>query len=426
MGKRKGFFKRTRDKMNRRSERKSNRRKDKVLDKETIETSPKETKQGHDYGAGFYNNRNVVSTHYGYTPPAPKVDPAKKLLLEKLMVGHCIEDIPEDCKKSIVYVMQGDGVYEVRRNKLGTFTNKVVKATIPGLKSEYEDKSWALNVPKIPATLLGTTVSFFRKVYEKFQSEVFLQFFYDLNEEKYILHCPKQIVGGASVNYVNDENFEDDSKVLVFEIHSHGNMGAFWSPTDDGDEKADRFYGVIGNISRAFPEMKLRLSVGGHTSDEEFNDLFDSDEEMFHVENYPKDWASNIREQKTQVTVYKGNNYQNRWNNNHYQNQNKWNTGYQRQLLNTAEDGDEVEDLVDRFNRNDHLTSENDIARDEEKVKGYWQTIGEKTWWVEDDEKQYYMVGNVKYFPEDTVDDSEITNDSNVIIDPTDYRGKKF
>jgi hypothetical protein len=40
-------------------------------------------------------------------------------------------------------------------------------------------------------------------------------------------------------------------------------MRAFFSATDNADEKATRVYAVIGNVLSYFPEIKVRISNGG-------------------------------------------------------------------------------------------------------------------------------------------------------------------
>jgi len=228
----------------------------------------------------------------------PESDGGKnKIALQKMLVGHYIENIPADSKKKVVYIWQGDGVWEVRKLRLGTFTSRIHEFDTIGLESNLKE-GWVLNVPKIPASLLDVTLSFFRKIYDKHSSEVFLQFFYDENKEEYLVHCPKQQVSGASVKYDRDEKFETPEKILVFEIHSHASMPAFFSGTDDADEKDDRFFGVIGKVKEFYPEMKLRLSVGGRRREIDIGDIFDLDESSYNEESFPKDWVKRIQKQK--------------------------------------------------------------------------------------------------------------------------------
>jgi PRTRC genetic system protein A len=280
--------------------------------------------------------------------------------VQKLIVGHFIEKIPEDCNKSVAYVLQGDGIYERRLNKLGSFTTRLAKAEIPGLESNLVE-GWDLNVPKIPASLLGTTVAFFRKVYSKHSSEVFLQFYYDTEDNEYIIHCPKQTVSAASVRYENDDLFVEENKILVFEIHSHGNMGAFFSGTDDRDEKADRFYGVIGNVNNYFPDLKLSIIVGGKRSDIEVDDLFNLDEEMYHAETFPKDWIERIK--SGSVFQYQGGHEM--WNEG-LQGHESWHEGWQnrsRQLSMYNDSNDPaLKDLTAKHDNKDYLYSKDDFV----------------------------------------------------------------
>jgi len=228
-----------------------------------------------------------------------KKDPEKKMALQKMLVGHFIEDIPENFNKKVAYVWQGNGIWEVRKLPLGTFVTCKEKFNVPGLKQTLEE-GWSLNVPKIPATLLDVTLSFFREIYDKHSSEVFLQYFYDTEKEEYILHCPEQTVGPGSVNYKRDTDYEK-GKILVFEIHSHGSMGAFFSGTDNADEKDDRFFGVIGRVKQYYPELKIRLSMGGYKQDINVEDIFNLDESDYHKESFPSEWVGRIREKKVKI-----------------------------------------------------------------------------------------------------------------------------
>ena len=50
---------------------------------------------------------------------------------------------------------------------------------------------------------------------------------------------------------------------VLLDLHSHGNMSAFWSQTDEGDEQGFRAYGVVGRLDTQ-PEIRLRLGVYGY------------------------------------------------------------------------------------------------------------------------------------------------------------------
>lgn len=329
------------------------------------------------------------------------MDKGEKLALQRLLVGHFIESIPNDCTKSVAYVMQGDGVYERRKNRLGIFVTKVATVEIPGLDSTLDD-GWELAVPKVPASMLGTAIAFFRKVYSLHHSEAFVQFFYDTDTKDYLLYCPKQVVSGASVKFERDASFETPSRILVMEIHSHGSMSAFFSGTDDKDEKDDRFYGVVGNVTDYFPQMKLRLSMGGYVREVDVDDIFDIDEEMYHAESFPEDWPTRVEKKKEEkkgkrkgkdMVVYSGRNHGRR----------------QAELFGEdalgtpfvgadIEDDRRMNDLYSKYLDGNHLCSQHNFVRDDDnsddeyvrKDGKYWHVTrdGNEETWVEVDKNR--------------------------------------
>lgn len=54
-----------------------------------------------------------------------------------------------------------------------------------------------------------------------------------------------------------------DAASIICDLHSHGNMRAFFSQTDNADEQGARLYAVIGRLDSE-PEMRLRVGVYGH------------------------------------------------------------------------------------------------------------------------------------------------------------------
>lgn len=216
-------------------------------------------------------------------------------VLQKMLVEHCIDFIPSHSKKKIFYVMKGDGIWQIRKNNIGIFYIHQAITEIPGLPSDLKE-GWKLNVPLIPVVLFKNALSFFRAVHRKYQSEAYIQFFYNTKTKKYFLYCPTQKVSGCSISYDNDWNFKETENILVLEMHSHGDMPALFSTIDDDDEKSDRFFGVLGNISQYNPDMKFRLSIGGHKIDINIGDIFDVRKEF--LDNFPKEWLLKVKKQK--------------------------------------------------------------------------------------------------------------------------------
>lgn len=89
-----------------------------------------------------------------------------------------------------------------------------------------------------------------------------------LNEALYRFHVdgqtirvvrPKQDTSPTHVHTVGDGGPD-----VILEIHSHGNMKAYWSATDNTDEKGFRFYAVVGRLDSSMPQIRLRLGVYGY------------------------------------------------------------------------------------------------------------------------------------------------------------------
>lgn len=174
-----------------------------------------------------------------------------------------IEDVTEHgYEKPITYVMAKNGLLEVRHSDLVTIVTRPKE--VLGIATELKE-GITLNLPKLPFTLLNQTVSFFRGVCKKLNnpSESLVQIWWNRTEKAYHLHVPEQRVTGSSVNHNSTFDRENDGNWYhVMDIHCHGSMGAFWSGTDDHDERrvtTERLFGVIGGILNPIPTWKWRM-----------------------------------------------------------------------------------------------------------------------------------------------------------------------
>ncbi|GAH75566.1 unnamed protein product [marine sediment metagenome] len=83
----------------------------------------------------------------------------------------------------------------------------------------------------------------------------------------YHLYIPVQDKSAGSVVY-------EVGTSIVLEIHSHGQMAAGFSSTDNMDETGLKLYGVIGSLD-AVPVVKLRIGAYGYFKDLRWRDVFD-------------------------------------------------------------------------------------------------------------------------------------------------------
>ena len=213
---------------------------------------------------------------------------------------------PEKTEKLINYALAGNGAVEIRENEIGSFISKTTK--IAGLEEIKEGVT--MKVPKIPLELLFNIIGFFKEVNNKFKSEAIIQVYWDRKAKSYFCFCPNQEVAGASCNFKRDTQMDKDY-LLVMDIHSHDTMSAFFSGTDNGDEQETRFYGVIGDIEKPWPDMKFRVKSG------KSEPIEISLSEVFDIEyDFPKEWMKKVKERKVEVVKYNYKNYQGKdwWN----------------------------------------------------------------------------------------------------------------
>lgn len=187
--------------------------------------------------------------------------------------------------KPIKFVLSGNGLKKIVTNRVGSFI--ISAEEVPGLETITEGV--LLSTPRIPYILLLRTISFFREVMAKFNnSEAMVQFYYNVEDNQYILHCPEQEVSGASISFKRDEDM-DKNHLLVLDVHSHNTMGAFFSAVDDADEKETRLFGVVGQLDKDQPAMKFRMGVGGIFRELNIFDIF---ENPFEDVSFPDEWLT--------------------------------------------------------------------------------------------------------------------------------------
>jgi hypothetical protein len=92
--------------------------------------------------------------------------------------------------------------------------------------------------------------------------EFMYHFRFDPGGRGWFVTRPEQERSGARVGYLNR-----DPGGVVLDLHSHHTMPAFFSSTDDRDERGGRFYAVMGRLERPRPELILRLGAYGHWLD---------------------------------------------------------------------------------------------------------------------------------------------------------------
>ena len=197
------------------------------------------------------------------------------------------EEEAHGSSKAIVLLPSSDGrVYQMRKTPVGTFTAQAGNLPeFPEVKPGFQ-----MGLPKIPMHLLMFIWDFFAKLSERYELEALVHILYDMHSKEYTVRVPKQKLTHVSVDSVLEEEYPDHL-IHVMDIHSHNTMPAKFSTVDDEDEKPTRLYAVMGMLHRAFPDICVRASCGGHFVPVDPIEVFDTKATNFP---HPSIWDEQI------------------------------------------------------------------------------------------------------------------------------------
>lgn len=186
--------------------------------------------------------------------------------------------------KANTWLLTKDSTFLIQKNNTGFYAVKKSDAGIPTLpKIDYPDAFFELAYGQIPNSILEQIIGFFREIMKRHNdAEAFIQVYWDKQDNQYIVNIPKQRISKASVNYDATENLnlKDPARyVFAYECHSHNSMKAFWSGTDNADEKELRVYGVFGELDKDNYASKHRFFVGEEQIDCNIKAIFDMPKE---------------------------------------------------------------------------------------------------------------------------------------------------
>ena len=169
---------------------------------------------------------------------------------------HKSNPLPRNDAVAYQYVLAASGAYLRAENRFFDGLLPIARCQIRGLAALQPH--FRLKVPRLPGRLLTAVLNDARRIRGTNDGlrEALYHFRHDGARVRVLK--PAQRATAASV-----VGIESDSADVILDLHSHGNMSAFWSGTDNGDEQGFRIYGVIGRLD-AQPEIRLRLGVYGY------------------------------------------------------------------------------------------------------------------------------------------------------------------
>lgn len=216
----------------------------------------------------------------------------------------------EQLTKPMTWVIQGNGIWEITKNKIGIFKYQIEDLEFPGLPNKVIPEFQFL-LPKIPAKIFLQIISFFRDIYDKYNgAEAHIYIYYDHVKNRYFSICMDQEVSGASAKVKVPEKIsialdENPRFSLVLDLHSHAMMGAFFSGQDDRDDQSLRLHGTLGKIKDIPPAFVLRAGLVnkyGKGTEIEPELLIESYKELdYTYTRYPACWMNRVNKYTIQT-----------------------------------------------------------------------------------------------------------------------------
>lgn len=172
--------------------------------------------------------------------------------------------------------------------------------SVPGLQlpkfKEIKPEINFLPEGKIPMRLFKEVKAFFKEVIKKRGTAVEAMIWILWNQEKgYHLFVPNQVVSKASARY--EWNSVPSGSSIIVDIHSHADFAAFFSGTDNNDDRGSiRYSGVVGHNTSAVQSTAWRFNCHPTPIECTIEDIFGEPQEEMHV---PESWL-----EKVQTPVY--------------------------------------------------------------------------------------------------------------------------
>lgn len=210
-----------------------------------------------------------------------------------------------------VYVLGNDGkLYQYHQFSLGrSAMTKIADTPIrydggksllkPYLKPLVNDK-------KIPLEMLDNIVEFFKRVMKMTGTtgvghgdyEAMAHIVWNRTTESYRVAIPRQKVSKAAVTYNWDHVKEDEE--VIFDIHSHNSMDAFFSGTDERDDATYvGISGVAGRLDTVSPKLIWRFNAYKTKQSMTMEEIFVMPEKSVSPE--VSDWMENVEVQTYRV-----------------------------------------------------------------------------------------------------------------------------
>ena len=190
------------------------------------------------------------------------------------------------------YLFAGDGVFIAARNDALAVRVRITACPLRGLPAIGE--AFDLRAGRIPQAIWDAGVRLARERAERGHEDMLLVIY---RRGRYELVLPPQERSAGQVRYTPPALPHGETIVLA--IHSHHRMPAFFSGTDDRDERGLGVFAVLGRLDRERPEVILRAGVEGHWCPVPWEAVFAGDRGPFRDVGFEREEAEALPEVET-------------------------------------------------------------------------------------------------------------------------------
>lgn len=212
------------------------------------------------------------------------------------------------------YEVYSDGIYVGINNGVMVAKQRLLEYKEGKFPLVQEGETgFKLQIPKIPFKYWEMIWSFYRDVNKNYGTEATVLLYWDFGkyknvpkeleedygdgiykEGKLILYVPQQRNYGGLTEYNGDEmrKWLGENTSVILDTHSHNSMNAFFSATDDANEKNYQLYAVYGKVGEE-NQFVMRYRFMGEWYGVALEDIFEGDsigEGNITESTYPIKW----------------------------------------------------------------------------------------------------------------------------------------
>jgi len=170
--------------------------------------------------------------------------------------------------------------------ELQTYTDKEIDS------EKYPGPVWKGS--KFPADLMKQVIG---TIHEFPKMETAYSLYYNITTGQWAVKCPEQNGAGASVSYKDDGDGMPEGFSIIGSIHTHPEMGAFWSGTDLNDQqKKHGIHFVFGLHDGMVRYSKVTVFTPTEQFDQDIHNVV---EDFDWAQVYPAvpEWVETIKKQ---------------------------------------------------------------------------------------------------------------------------------